>query len=203
MKQLTIKTVIGLIFLIFFSMLALSQSTPKIPIMFYPSTKSIFYSTFCKKYQCTFNHKKKDAHGVLEEFGFLDTIYTADLSISTNRSKLGTENWWYTGIDLTFDSKYHYDKSYVDVSQNYLNPDIQKIMSDLLFTAIGKEYTKDQLMKCMNANFKMNRSYYLDEFLKFPASAPITRVSSGQGIPLYLKIYCGFENNIFSIELSP
>lgn len=180
-----------------------SQSLQGKPLTFYPADKSFFDSSFCKKYECKFNRKKKEVGWVLEEFGLLNPIYTSFLDIETSRTVIGTPRFWYDGIDLIADPKYHYDKFYVDVSKKYLNPDIQQIMSDLLYVAVGKKYTKNQLMKCMNANEKLNRSYYLDEFLKFPSSAPITRVSSGQGVPLYLKIYCGYENNIFSIELSP
>ncbi len=188
-----------------FSITVSSHSLQNKPLTFYPAEKSFFYTPFCKKYECIFNHVEKTGNRwVLEEFGFLNPIYTSFVNIQTIRTVIGTPKFWYAGIDLQADPKYHYDKFYVDVTKNYLNPDIQQIMSDLLYSAVGKKYTKNQLMKCMNANFKMNRSYYLDEFLKFPASAPITRVPSGQGVPLYLKILCGFdEKTIFTIELSP
>jgi hypothetical protein len=192
------------IFLLLFASASVSsQSAINKPLTFYPAEKSFFHSSFCKKYECEFYSKKKEVGWVLENFGFLDTRYTSFLDIETIRTVIGTPNFWYAGITLVADPKYHYDKSYVDVTKNYLDPDVERLMSDLLYAAVGKKYSKNQLLKCMNANKKLNCSYYLDEFLKFPASAPITRVSSGQGVPLYLKIYCGFENNIFSIELSP
>jgi hypothetical protein len=204
MRHFILKRIIGVLTPVFLGLSVTGQSVPKMPLMFYPSEKSIFYSIFCKNYQCTFNHIEKDKDGALEELGFLDVTYTGILNIETNRSKIGTLNWWYTGIDLLIDPKYHYNRFYVDVAKKYLNPDAQQIMSELLFLAVGKKYSKEQLLKCMNANKKMNRSYYLDEFLKFPASAPITRVSSGQGVPLYLKIQCGIdEKTIFSISLEP
>jgi hypothetical protein len=205
MKGHSLHKFFAVFFLCLFGISVSSQSLQSRPLTFYPADKSFFYTSFCKKYECVFGSKeKKDDRWTLENFGFLNPIYTGFLDIDTIRTKkVGEKNWWYAGIDLKVNPKYHYDKFYVDPSKNYLNPDVQNFMSELLFFAVGKKYSKDQLLKCMSANFKIKPRYYLDEFLKFPASAPITRVSSGQGVPLYLKILCGFENNIFSIELSP
>jgi hypothetical protein len=187
-----------------FSVSISSQFLPNKLLIFYPADKSFFYTSFCKKYECTFNHKEKEVGWVLEEFGFLDTRYTGFLDVETIRTVIGTPNFWYVGINLMADPKYHYDKSYVDVAKKYLDPDVEQMMSDLLFLAVGKKYSKDQLLRCMNANRKMNRSYYLEEVLKLPTYAPVAKIPSSQGVRHYIQIECGIDNDqIFSISLQP
>jgi hypothetical protein len=180
-----------------------NQILPQPPLTFYPQNKSFFYSEFCKKYQCTFgSYKKANLGTVFENFGLLNTSTAALLNIDTVRQVLSTPSWWYTGINLMINPKYHYDKFYVNAAKSYINSDIQAVMSDLLFAAVGKKYSKDQLVKCMNADRRMNRSYFLEEFMKFPTSAPIGKLPSGHAGDFTLSIECGVEkNSVFSITL--
>jgi hypothetical protein len=203
MKAIFSKTLFGLLPLSILSFSITNQTLPQTPLTFYPQNKSFFYSGFCKKYQCTFgSYKKANLGTVFENFGLLNTSTTALLNIDTVRQVLSTSSWWYTGINLIVDPKYHYDKFYVNAVKNYLNSDVQIVMTDLLLAAVGKKYSKDQLVKCMNADRKMNRSYFLEEFMKFPASAPIGKLPSGHAGDFTLNIECGVEkNSVFSITL--
>ncbi len=196
-------TVVMITSAIFISATA-EQSPPKIPWMFYPQKQPFFYTAICRKYKCVDNGVKKISGTEIESLGIGDARYSNYFKINAVRSRLGTSSMWPNGVDLWINSEIRYSALTTDLSKNFVDSDTYELMSNLIYALIGKKYSKQEIIRCLQTNKKSIDTFYLDEFLKFPFNAPITKVSSGQGVPFYLKVYCDRTNETtLSIELSP
>jgi hypothetical protein len=190
-----------------------STQNTGMPWMFYPQKNDFSQTSFCKKYDCT-NSKfttrnKNDVINTHSLFGGLykenypfDKVRSSFFEVITRRTKyFANSNYWVYSSELAIDPEVRYGKAMLDdFRKGILIPDLQNLISDFTFAMIGKRYSKTELIFCYKAN--ESDTYYLDEFFKFPRTAPISKLPSGQGVPLYLKVYCN-ENNLITIALSP
>ena len=180
------------------------QSPPKTPWMFYAQKQSFFYTSICRKYKCVDNGVKKISGTEIESLGIGDARYSNYFKINAVRSRLGTSSMWPNGVDLWINPEIRYSALTTDLSKNFVDSDTHELVANLIYALIGKKYPKERIIRCLQTNKKSVDRYYLDEFLKFPVNAPITKVSSGQGVPLYLKVSCDRTNeSTLSVELSP
>lgn len=172
-----------------------TPASPKTPWMFYPQKQGFFYSAFCRKYKCIDNGGTREPGFELEKLGLGDARYAGFFDLTAVRSRLGTSSMWPSGVHLLVDPKVRYDSLTVNSSKNYIDSDTYTLISDLMNELIGKTYSKQQIIRCFLTNEKSVGYYYLDEFLKFPSTVPISKISSQQGAPLHLNVMCGREKN--------
>jgi hypothetical protein len=205
MNKIIISTAITIAFMsaILISAIA-EQSFPKTPWMFYAQKQAFFYTLICRKYKCLDNGVKKFPGTEIENLGIGDARYSNYFKISAVRSQLGTSSMWPNGVNLWINSEIRYSALTTNLSRKFVDSDTYELVSNLIYELIGKKYLKEQIIRCLQTNKKSTDIYYLDESLKFPSNAPITKVSSGQGVPFYLKVYCDRTNeSTLSVELSP
>jgi hypothetical protein len=184
---------------------ASSQTKVESPWMFYPQQTSFVQSPYCKKYGCADSQFRNSPstnmvtnhHTLFNPVdgaykGPFDIIRSAFYTVSTIRypfypkSKFGV-----LYSSLSMDGDVRYVKLIADdLPKGILDPRIYALVSDYLFSMVGRRYSKSQIIECYQ--FKGDTQQF-DEF-RVSSDFPVSQLPVSENGPgpfmIYISISC-------------
>jgi hypothetical protein len=207
---------------------ASSQTKVNLPWMFYPQQTSFQNTPYCIKYKCSDSQfKNNPQEGLVDNFHNLfrdvyswysarnsdapfDVVYSAIYKASTIRYPIFPKNkFGAIYAELAMNREIRYGEPIArELRKGILNPRMYALVSDFLFSMVGKRYSKNQIIKCYQTKESIDR---FDEFVvprKFPAGQlPLSEEGPGP-FNILVSINCnGFfdpnftHSNLLEIRL--
>jgi hypothetical protein len=203
----------------------IGQVSVNLPWMFYPQQDNFSKTSYCIKYNCGNTQFKKSKQGfVINNHSLFHTywgdnpnaqpfnkIYSASYTVSTIRySIFPKEKLGAIFVEFSMNPEVRYGKILTDdFRKNTIDSETYAIVSDFLFSIVGKRYSKQQIISC----YKLKKNIYksFDEFFA-PPNTPIRKLplqESGPGAPnILISVGCNDANSesqgstLFEIRLS-
>jgi hypothetical protein len=183
------------------------------PWMFYLQTKSLSHTPFCKTYNCTetkFTNRSdsrriENVHGILGGLykGPFDKFRSAFYEIIVFRDKIdSSHNTLISSVSISMNPELRYNEAMKsDFRKGVVEPRTYKFINDLTLFLVGKKYSMADLIACFKVSGR--DIIFLNENLGYPQKSAINKISTGQGIKPYLKVYCSGDSDLLTIETAP